>query len=401
MTGPLDGIRVVDCSAYITGPFATMMLADQGADVVKIEPIGIGDVMRHLGTARGGISTLFAGCNRGKRSLALDISDERGREIVLELTKSADIFVQNFRPGVVERLGIGEPALRSVRPNLIYVSLSAFGPEGPWARKPAFDHVVQAAAGMAAVQSDAETGEPRFVQNAVTDKLTALFAAQAITAALYHRERTGDGQHVELCMLDAAIQFLWPDGMARDALLGGDVELRPPLASAYRMVTLKDGHVAVAAITEEQVHGLMRAVGRPEFVEDERFSNVNALLENLDEFIAETEAAAVTVKVADFVASLELEDVPCAPVLAPGELATHPQVLANRTIEEVMHPRMGAMRRPRPPVHFSGSPLGVSRHAPALGEHGDEVLAEIGIPDGERAELRAKGVLGQEPAPLP
>jgi crotonobetainyl-CoA:carnitine CoA-transferase CaiB-like acyl-CoA transferase len=394
MTGPLDGIRIIDCSAYITGPFATMMLADQGAEVVKVEPVVGGDVMRHLGTARGGISTLFAGCNRGKRSIALDIRDTRGREILIELTKSADVFVQNFRPGVAERLNIDERTLRLAHPGLVYASLSAFGPTGPWSRKPAFDHVVQAASGFAAVQGENETGEPQFVKNAIADKLTALFAAQAITAALFHRERTGEGQHVELCMLDSAIAFLWPDGMARDTLLGDGVELRPPLSTAYRMVALKDGHVAVAAITPDQIHGLMRAVGRPEFVDDARFSTVNALLANLEEFANETRAAAAVVTVADFVANLEREDVPCAPVLAPSELMTHPQVLANETVEEVDHPQMGAMRRPRPPAHFSKSPLGSALHAPALGEHGDELLEELGVPAPERAELRAKGVLG-------
>ena len=143
MSGPLEGVRVVDCSAYITGPLATMMLGDQGAEVVKIEPLGIGDVMRHLGTTRGGISTLFAGCNRSKRSRALNLRDERGREILHKLVERADVFVQNFRAGVVERLGIDEAALRKLRPDLVYVSITAFGSEGPWARKPAFDHVVR------------------------------------------------------------------------------------------------------------------------------------------------------------------------------------------------------------------------------------------------------------------
>lgn len=232
MPGPLAGIKVVDCSAYITGPLATMVLGDQGADVLKIEPLGVGDVMRHVGTARGGISTLFAGCNRSKRSLTLNLQDERGREILRRFVADADVFVQNFRPGVVARLGIDEPALRGVRPDLVYVSLSAFGPEGPWSGKPAFDHVVQAASGLAAVQADRASGEPRFVQNAVVDKVTALTAAQAITAALLHRDRSGEGQHVELSMLDSALHFLWPDGMSRDTLLGDGVTLRPPISDS-------------------------------------------------------------------------------------------------------------------------------------------------------------------------
>ena len=392
MPGPLHGIKVLDCSAYITGPFAAMVLGDQGAEVVKIEPLGIGEVMRHLGTARGGISAVFAGCNRSKRSLALNLRDERGVEILHKLVEDADVFVQNFRPGVAERLGIGEAALRSVCPNLIYVSISAFGPEGPWSSKPAFDHVLQAASGFAAVQADRETGEPRFVQNAIVDKLTALTAAQAITAALLHRERTGEGQHVEVSMLDSAIHFLWPDGMSNNTLLGDDVTLRPPISDAYRMTEMRDGHVAVAALTEAQIHGVMRAVGRPEFIEDERFSTLNALLANFDEFARETAEAGAEMSVEESVANLEREDVPCAPVLSPEQVAAHPQVKASETIEEVTHPVMGRMRRPRPPARFSHSPAEVSRHAPSLGQHGDEVLAELGLSDAERADLREKGI---------
>ena len=189
MPGPLAGIRIADCSAYITGPMATMLLADQGAEVVKVEPPGLGDVMRHLGTERGGISALFAGCNRSKRSLALNLREERGRELLKRLVAESDVFVQNFRPGVVQRLGIDEPALRAIRPDLVYVSLSAFGGDGPWSRKPAFDHVVQAASGLAAVQSDPETAEPGFVRNAVVDKVTALTASQSITEKTPVRSR--------------------------------------------------------------------------------------------------------------------------------------------------------------------------------------------------------------------
>jgi crotonobetainyl-CoA:carnitine CoA-transferase CaiB-like acyl-CoA transferase len=394
MPGPLDGVKVVDCSAYITGPLATMLLADQGAEVVKVEPLGLGDVMRHLGTARGGMSALFAGCNRGKRSISLNLREERGRAVLQRLVEGADVFVQNFRPGVAERMGIGEESLRGVCPALVYVSLSAFGRVGPWAGKPAFDHCAQAAAGIAAVQADRETGEPRFVQNAVVDKVTALTAAQAITAALLHRAKTGEGQHVELSMLGAALQFIWPDGMARDTLLGEGVELRPPIADAYRMTPVKDGYIAVAAITQEQVHGVMRAVGRPEFIEDERFSTVNALIAHLDEFQAETQAASQQMTVAECVASFDREDVPCVPVLDTHELAENVQVVAGEMVEEVEHPVMGRMRRPRPPARFSHSQSPTSRHAPALGEHSDALLAELGLGDAERAELRSLGIVG-------
>jgi crotonobetainyl-CoA:carnitine CoA-transferase CaiB-like acyl-CoA transferase len=371
-----------------------MILADQGAEVVKIEPLTIGDVMRHLGTARGGISAIWAGCNRSKRSVAINLREERGVELLNKLVEDADVFVQNFRPGVADRIGIGEDDLRQINPSLVYVSLSAFGAVGPWANKPAFDHVVQAVAGVASVQADFETGEARFVQNAVIDKVTALTASQAITAALLHRATTGEAQHVQLSMLASALQFIWPDGMAGDALLGDGVNTQPPLAKAYRMIDLKDGHIAVAALTQDQIQGLMRAIGRPDLIEDERFSTLNALVAHLDELKAETEAAASEMTVAETMAAFEAEDVPCAPVLATRDVVDHPQVIAHEIFEEVDHPTMGRMRRPRPAPRFSRTPAAVSRHAPALGEDTAEVLSEVGIHSAELAELRAKGIVG-------
>jgi len=394
MAEPLAGYRILDCAAYVTGPLASMILGDQGADVIKIEPVGLGDPMRHLGTSRGGIGALFAGCNRSKRSISLNLREPRGRELLESLVEGADVFVQNFRPGVVDRLGIGEPALRRRRPDLVYVSISAFGHVGPWSGKPAFDHVVQAAAGIASVQADRESGEPRFVRNAVVDKVTAYTAAQAITAALLQRERTGEGSHVRLTMLESAISFMWPDAMDRETLLGEGVDLRPALAEAYRMIRVKDGHIAVAVLTQDQLYGLFRAVDRPEFIEDPRFSTINALLKNLDALMEETAAAALERTVEDTIAALELEDVPCAPVLATHEIAGHPQLRANRSLEEVHHPSMGRMRRPRPAARFSDEPPSATRHAPRLGEHTDEILTGLGLGAGEIAEVRAKGIVG-------
>lgn len=394
MAGPLDGIKVVDCSAYITGPLAAMILGDQGADVIKVEPLAIGDIMRHLGTGRGGMSTLFAGCNRSKRSIALNLREDAGRDILLGLVRDADVFIQNFRPGVAKRMGIDEATLREIRPDLVYVSISAFGQEGPWASKPAFDHVLQGATGFAHIQSDAATGEPRFVLQTVVDKLTALTVSQAITAALFHRERTGDGQHVELSMLGSALQFLWPDGMSRDSLLGEGVDVQPPISHAYRFVALKDGYVAMAAITPDQIQGVMRAIERPEFIEDPRFSTVQALVENLDEFERETKAAAAQLTVAECVANLEREDVPCAPVMSPAEIIDHPQVAATGLVEEVDHPVMGRMRQTPPAPHFSKSPAVPVRPAPALGADTGEILEGLGITAEQVADLQAKGVVG-------
>lgn len=394
MAGPLAGIKVVDCSAYVAGPLATMILGDQGAEVVKIEPLEIGDVMRHFGTQRGGISTLFAGCNRSKRSLPLNLREEAGREILFKLVAEADVFVQNFRPGVVERMGIDETVLRKLRPDLIYVSISGFGQEGPWAKKPAVDYVVQGVSGFAWIQADRETGEPRFVLQTIADKVTALTASQAITAALFHRERTGVGQHVELSMLGSALQFLWPDAMAGESLLGDGIDQRPPMSDAYRFIQLKDGYVAIGAITPDQMQAVMRAIGRRELIEDERFATADALIGHLDEFEREIEAAAAELTVARCVADLEREGIPCGAVMSPAEIIVHPQVTTNGLVHEVDHPAMGRMRQATPPAHFSRSPAFPSRHAPALGENVDEILSELGLSATECSELRERGIVG-------
>ena len=198
MPGPLEGYRIIDLTAFITGPLACMILADQGADVIKIEPPGIGDLMRYMGTGRGGTSALFASCNRSKRSVVLNLRESRGRELLERLTADADVFVQNFRPGVVERLGIHEERMRELQPDLIYVSINAFGEVGPYAERPAFDHIVQGLSGVASVQTNPETGEPAFVRQAVCDKVTAYTTAQSITAALLARERGAGGQHLRV-----------------------------------------------------------------------------------------------------------------------------------------------------------------------------------------------------------
>jgi len=206
MAGPLSGIRIIDTTSYIAGPLATMVLADQGAEVIKVEPPGLGDVLRFLGSLRGGMSAFFATSNRSKRSLVLDLKREAGVEILRDLVAGADVFVQNYRPGVVERLGIGYEALRGVKSDLIYASLSGFGESGPYAGRPVFDNVIQALTGMAAAQTNSDTGEPDMIRHIVCDKATALTAAQAITAAIVARDRQGVGQHLRLNMLVSCVR---------------------------------------------------------------------------------------------------------------------------------------------------------------------------------------------------
>lgn len=394
MAGPLEGFRIVDLTAYVAGPLATMILADQGAEVIKVEPPGLGDVWRYVGTSRGGMSAMFASCNRSKRSIALNLKDPRGRELLELLVGRADVLVQNFRPGVVERLGIDEARMRVVKPDLIYVSITAFGHEGPYARRPAFEPVVQAMSGIANVQADRETGAPHLVQQALCDKITSQSVAQAITAALLARERGAGGQHLRVAMLDVAIAFLWLDGMANYTIVEDDVSLHPPASVALRTFATLDGHITFAPITDTQAHGALRALDREDLIDDPRFAQVEARSRNPDEFLGVCAAELQKLTTAQAVERLAAEHVPCGPVLALDEIHEHPQVLANGTLVETQHPTMGRLREPRPPVRFTATPAEIRSPAPALGQHTDEVLAETGIAPLEIEELRGKGVVG-------
>jgi crotonobetainyl-CoA:carnitine CoA-transferase CaiB-like acyl-CoA transferase len=396
MPGPLDGYRVIDCTTTVTGPFAAMMLADQGADVVKIEAPGIGDVVRLLGTARGGISALFALLNRSKRSVVLNPREERGRDLLRRLAAGADVFMQNYRPGVVERLGIDEPSLRKVRADLIYVSISAFGPHGPYAHKPAYDHMLQGIAGVAAVQHNPKTGRPENVRQTLCDKVTALTVAQGVTAALLARERGQGGQHLQTSMLDASIAFVWPDGGANATILEEDVAFAPTLAQSYRVSDAADGHYVAAALTDAQTHGFFRALGRPELCSDPRFATVATRMQHIDELLDVIDAETPDPRSrAEVIAALEAEDVPCGPVYHDiAEVPEDPQVRTNETFVDSVHPQLGRMREPRSPLRFDRTPTAIQRPAPALGADTDEVLGELGLTGADINDLRGKGVVG-------
>ena len=229
MAGPLEGIRVIDLTTMVSGPLASSILGEQGAEVIKVEMPGTGDLIRHIGSSRGGLSAIFATLNRNKRSVVLNLREPRGRELLERLLEGADVFMQNFRPGVMAGMGFGEPELRRLNPELIYVSINGFGETGPYAQRRVYDIVIQALSGLAASQADPQTGTPDLVRNIVCDKVTAVSAAQAISAALFARERGAGGQHVRLAMLDSTIAFLWPDGMQSLTYLGEGATPPAPL----------------------------------------------------------------------------------------------------------------------------------------------------------------------------
>jgi crotonobetainyl-CoA:carnitine CoA-transferase CaiB-like acyl-CoA transferase len=400
MPGPLEGIRVVDVSAILAGPLATMMLADQGADVIKIEPPGIGDLMRLSPFRRGGMGAFFASGNRGKRSAAIDLRMPKGREILLELVKRADVFVQNFRPGACERLGIGEADLRKVRPDLIYVSVSGFGETGPYSDRRVYDPILQGLTGHVAIQKNPDVPIPDLIRHVVVDKASAYTVAQAITAALFARERGAGGQHVRVAMIDVALAFLWPDGMMAHTLVGPDVQPGPTLYELYRLTETADGHLIYFAASDSEMHGVFRALNRSELCDDPRFQvferakNAEALGQILyDEFRKWPTREILERMIA--------EDVPVGPVNTLEEVMQDPQVLHNESVFELEHPTVGRIRQAKPAARFDATPTQVRRPPPLHGEHTEEVLAELGYDATARQRLAAEGavVLPVRPEP--
>lgn len=394
MPGPLAGYRIIDVTQMVSGPMATLLLADQGADVIKVEPPGTGDLTRALGGGPRGMAPIFATINRNKRSIVLDLKDPRGRAALEKLVASADLFVQNFRPGAAERMGIGEAALRRVKPNLVYVSISGFGESGPYVHKRVYDPEVQALSGLAAIQADPTTGRPRMMRLIIPDKVTALTAAQAMTAALLARERTGEGQHVRLAMLDAVVAFLWPEAMARYTFVGPDIGVTRPTDARDLVFETADGYITVGVVSDAEWEGLTRALEHPEWLDDPRFKTPAGRVKYADARLELTAAVIKTRGSAEWLVRLDAEQVPCAPILSREEVIADPQIAANGLIVESEHPHAGRLRQPRPAARFERTPAGLRTPAPLLGEHTETVLAEIGLSAEQCAELRAAGVVG-------
>jgi crotonobetainyl-CoA:carnitine CoA-transferase CaiB-like acyl-CoA transferase len=389
--GALAGYRIVDITQVVSGPLATRILADQGADVVKVEPPA-GDILRHMGGAHG-LSPTFVTTNRSKRSVVLDLKQPAGLEALHRLVASADVFVQNSRPGAAHRMGIGEAALRAINPRLVYVSICGFGESGPYAHKRVYDPLIQGMSGLCDIQGGFG-GRPRLVRVIVPDKVTALTAAQSITAALLARERTGEGQHVRLSMLDAVIAFVWPEGMAYHTFVGGGRERLEPVARRDLVYETSDGYVIVSTVAPREWQGFCRAAEREDLLVDPRFGDAAGLVAHADQRLELMADILRTRPTAHWLEVLDHEDVPCAPVLARRDLHLDPQVRANGILVEDDHPVVGRVRQPRPAERLDGTPSRIARPAPTLGQHTGEVLAEIGMGPDEIDALRRAGALG-------
>ncbi|EMD83055.1 CaiB/BaiF CoA transferase family protein [Pacificimonas flava] len=364
--GPLAGVKIVDFGQIVSAPMAAMWLAEQGAEVVKVEPPS-GDPLHLSGPSVEGYSAFYASVNRAKRLETLDLADETNRPRLMELIGWADILLQNFRPGVADRLGLGWKQASAHNPRLIYCSISGFGPDGPYAGQRVYDMAVQAVSGMADAQSIASGGRPTLMADIVVDKVTALTAAQAVTAALYERERSGRGQHIELAMLDAALAFHWPDGLWHETFPGVGADY-PPYARLNRPVPAKDGAVILGAMQYKEAQALARAVGMPQLMEEERFSTLEKWRANGGDFWRALKAKVAETPVADLREGFIREEAIGAVINPAAAVPNDPQVRHRELVQTIDQPGCGPMRAPRHPARFGRTPVAGPKPAPCRHE---------------------------------
>lgn len=398
MPGPLTGFSVLDLSAIVSGPLTGALLADQGASVIKVERL-VGDIQRHVGSSRNGFSGFFHVINRGKRSIALDLGTEEGRGIVEALAKRADVVIQNFRPGVITRLGLGYERLSALNPKLVYLSISGFGQTGPRAGERAYDPIIQFYSGIAATQGRIHLehpDQPEQVNQLILDKLTAYTGFQAITAALLERSKSGTGQHIELSMLDTAIAFLWPDTAADLILQGDGVDARPPVGASGNVAEYRDGWATTMTLSDDEFHGMCRALGCGHVGDDPRFATLTARQRNrpalLEVLRGEVADASRKLSLAEAAEKFAAEDVPFARARRLTELHEDPQIAHNQVFSTLQHPTAGLLRQARPAPRFGRTPAAPGGPAPVSGQHTREILAELGLSD-RTEDWLARGIV--------
>ena len=392
---PLDGIRILDFTRVLAGPLSTALLADLGAEVIKIEPPQ-GDDYRAIGPMQNGESALFTVMNRNKKSVVLDLKSPEAVALVHAMAAQADVVVENFRPGVAERLGIGAATLQGINPKLVVVSVSGFGQTGPLAHRPAYDIIVQAMSGLMEATGEPE-GPPTMVGEAVSDVIAGLFASWATLAALLQQRRTGQGQHVDVAMFDATLAFL-VTGVGRYLFTGESARRsgnRHSFSAPFGVYRARDGHFALAVLNNKLFATLAALIGVPGFAQDARFATDELRRAHEGELAAAIEAWAGQHSVAEVVAQLEAAGVPGSPLWTMAQALESEQGLARGLLSAVDDPRLPGLRVPTQPVKFGGSAPNRTEPAPALGQHTDELMAGLLQAGGERlAALRAAGLFG-------
>ncbi|MEW6661090.1 MAG: CaiB/BaiF CoA transferase family protein [Bacillota bacterium] len=393
---PLQGIRVLDFTRVLAGPYCTMILADLGAEVIKVEHPEGGDDARAFGPFQGGKSAYFMSVNRGKKSITVNLKSVEGRELISQLAQKVDVVVENFRPGTMDRLGLGAKSLRAINPALIYAACSGFGQTGPWAGKPAYDMIVQGAGGMMSITGQ-PGGQPTRVGASIGDLTAGLFTAIGIVTALYSRRLTGQGQVVDVSMLDGQVALL-ENAIARYAVTGeipGPLGGRHPSITPFENFATADGWIIVAAGNDQLWGRLCRALGREDLINLPQFATNKARTDHYQELRPHLVEAFSQRSTGEWLTILEEAGVPCGPINNIAQVVSHPQVRARNMIVEVEDPVTGRLPMAGNPIKLSNMPdPEVRPAAPALGQHTKEVLAELLVlPDQRLEDLRRQGVI--------
>ena len=395
MHGPLHGIRVVDVTTVMLGPYATQVLGDMGADVIKVEAPPAGDIARNLGAARTpGMSGSFLNMNRNKRSIALDLKHEAAKDVLRKLVATADVFIHNMRPQAIARLGFGYEAVAAMKPGIVYVGAYGFGQAGPYRDKPALDDAIQAASGLASLFRR-QDGAPRYVPSAVADKIVGLTVTQAVLAAIVHKERTGEGQFVEVPMLETLVAFNLIDHLGAGAY--GDapntIGYARAASPARRPFPTSDGFVCILPYDDRQVLAFLTLVDRPELMADQKLCSYAARAKHPEAFYGLIRELTPSRTTAQWIESCEAAQIPCMPIVDIEDLPDDEHLKAVGIFEPHQHPSEGATRLVRSPIGFSASPTSIRSHAPAFGEHSVEVLRDCGCTESQIDALLAGGAV--------
>lgn len=398
---PLEGIRVLDFTRAMAGPFCTMLLGDLGADVIKVEPPE-GDESRHwMPPDIGGVSAYFISVNRNKRSIAIDLKRPGALEIIDRLVRISDVVVENFRPGTAERLGIGYDRLSKINPGIIYCSISGFGQDGPYRDKPGYDLIALAVSGLMDITG--EPGRPPVKFGVpIADITTGIMAAVAILAALYHRGRSGEGQYIDISLLDTQILILSHQALSYLATGRNPERLGSahPSIAPYQALATRDGYIVVAVGNDRLWQAFARAIGREDLLKDPRFSTNPDRVRNRDLLIGELEKSFREKTTGEWLEILEKAGIPAAPVNRVGDALRDPQVLHRGMVIDIEHPIIGRFKSLGTPLKMSLTPGRISRPPPLLGEHSFEILREVGYGDGEIRSLLERGVITMDPRAL-
>ena len=392
MDGPLDGVKIIDLSTIVSGPLAGSLLGDQGADVIKIESPLRPDNARFMGPIRGENGALFAAANRSKRSLALDLKKKGAKEIIYQLIKNSDVIMDNFRPGILKKLNLEYEDIKKHNSKIIQLSITGYGVDGPYSKRRVYDPLIQATAGIANAQSI--DGNPKFVKTLMCDKITSLTAAQSITAALYSREKTNEGQKINLSMLDTALYFMWSDNMYNFTWLGDGWEPIPNIADFYEPVKTKDGYIALVAINDSEFAGVCKAIDREDLLTDDRFSTMQNRMMNVIEMQEILLHAYTLFTSEELVERMDQNDVPSAIINKLSDVIDDPQVKNNQSIMSISKDDNNSMQSPKSPAQYSSTPCSNNpKFMPDLGQHSKEILLENGFSSEQINDLAKKEII--------